>query len=113
MIKKMIQSMQQWLLVAAFVPGLALAAPPQSAEVSDGSEVAVDLSFHAGVDINVATAEELAQALQGVGLKRAEAIVAYRDRFGQFYSAEELSAVKGIGPNTISRNLSRIRVKTF
>jgi len=64
------------------------------------------------VDINTATAQQMADTLQGIGLKRAEAIIAYRDRFGKFYSAEELTAVKGIGANTIKRNLSRIKVSS-
>ena len=39
------------------------------------------------VNVNTATAEEIAQALKGVGLKKAEAIVAYRKSNGQFQHA--------------------------
>lgn len=62
------------------------------------------------VNINQANAETLAAALAGIGLTRAQAIVDYRTQFGPFYSAEELSAVRGIGTNTINRNLARIRI---
>lgn len=63
------------------------------------------------VNINTATAEMIAENLTGVGLRRAEAIVAYRDSFGPFYSAEELTAVKGIGKSTVEKNASRILIE--
>ena len=63
------------------------------------------------VNINQADAETLANVLDGVGLSRAEAIVAYREENGNFYSAEELSAVRGIGDSTIAKNNSKIIVK--
>lgn len=60
------------------------------------------------VNVNQADAATIANALSGVGLSRARAIVEYRDQYGPFYSAEELTAVKGIGQSTVDRNLSRI-----
>ena len=62
------------------------------------------------VDINTADAETLQRVLRGVGRSRAEAIVAYRKTNGRFYSAEELTAVKGIGSSTLTRNEKRILV---
>ncbi|NNE05508.1 MAG: ComEA family DNA-binding protein [Xanthomonadales bacterium] len=56
------------------------------------------------VNVNTASAEELAQALKGVGLKKAEAIVAYRESNGQFQHIDELVNVKGIGVRTIDLN---------
>ncbi|PXF31194.1 hypothetical protein WH50_11195 [Pokkaliibacter plantistimulans] len=61
-------------------------------------------SFATPVNINTATAEELAKALNGVGQKKAEAIVAWRAEHGPFTSAEQLSEVKGIGEALIARN---------
>ncbi|PPC74169.1 competence protein ComEA [Pokkaliibacter plantistimulans] len=61
-------------------------------------------SFATPVNINTATAEELAKALNGVGQKKAEAIVAWRTEHGPFTSAEQLSEVKGIGEALIARN---------
>jgi len=63
------------------------------------------------VNINKADAETLARELVGVGRSRAEAIVRYRDEFGPFYSAEELTAVKGIGMSTIIKNQDKIVVE--
>ena len=62
------------------------------------------------VNINQADAETLASVLNGVGISRAEAIVAYREKNGKFYSAEELSSVRGIGMTTVAKNEGRIVV---
>jgi competence protein ComEA len=62
------------------------------------------------VNINTASAAELAESLSGVGLKRAEDIVAWRERHGPFKSADELGNVKGVGSATIEKNRTRIRL---
>lgn len=56
------------------------------------------------VDINAATAEMLAEAIDGVGMRKAEAIVRYREQHGPFASVDELVEVSGIGPKTLERN---------
>jgi competence ComEA-like helix-hairpin-helix protein len=60
------------------------------------------------VDINTASAEVIAETLKGVGLKRAQAIVAYREKHGAFQSLTDLEAVKGVGSSTLKRNQERI-----
>jgi competence protein ComEA len=65
----------------------------------------------APVNINTASAETLADALQGVGLSKAQGIVSYRDEHGPFKSPEDLANVKGIGKATIDKNLERIQIK--
>lgn len=64
------------------------------------------------VNINTASAEELAQAINGVGIKRAEAIVRHRDEHGTFASVDELAQVRGISAATVEKNRSRISVGT-
>jgi len=63
------------------------------------------------VNLNTAGAKELADALKGVGMKKAEAIVAYRKMNGDFDKIEDLAAVKGIGVATIAKNESVIILK--
>ncbi len=63
------------------------------------------------VNVNEADAKTIASTLAGIGLSRAQAIVDYRDEHGRFYSAEELTAVKGIGQATVEKNLSRITLR--
>ena len=60
------------------------------------------------VYLNTATVQELKERLIGVGQHRAEAIVAYRERVGDFRNDDELSQVKGIGPHVLSANKTRI-----
>lgn len=57
----------------------------------------------ASVDINKANQKELT-ALHGVGVKKAEKIVAFRKANGCFKTIEGLTKVKGIGPKTIEKN---------
>ncbi|MBK9664640.1 MAG: helix-hairpin-helix domain-containing protein [Gammaproteobacteria bacterium] len=47
--------------------------------------------------------QPLADALQGVGLKKAEAIVAYRNEHGPFKSVDDLVNVKGIGEKSLEK----------
>ncbi|NDL65011.1 hypothetical protein GRH90_19955 [Enterobacteriales bacterium SAP-6] len=54
------------------------------------------------VNINTATAEELVDALKGIGPKKAQAIIDYREAKGPFTQVEQLKEVKGIGPSTLS-----------
>lgn len=58
----------------------------------------------ATVDLNSASAEELASALQGIGLKKAEAIVNYRESVGEFTEIDQLVNVKGVGPVILDKN---------
>lgn len=56
------------------------------------------------VNVNSASAEEIAESLKGVGLSKAAAIVSYRDANGKFTHVDELVNVKGIGIRTIDIN---------
>lgn len=62
------------------------------------------------VDVNTATAEQLAEALQGVGPAKAAAIIAYREANGDFEHIDELVNVRGIGMATVDRNRERIEL---
>jgi len=64
------------------------------------------------IDINSASAETLARVMSGVGPKKAEAIVRYREEHGPFRNVYELVRVKGIGKKTVKRNFDRLRVGT-
>lgn len=66
--------------------------------------LASSFALAAPVDINSADAETLSAAISGVGPKRAEAIVAYRDEYGTFQSVADLAKVKGIGLKIVEAN---------
>ena len=68
-------------------------------------------NFIEKININTANAEQLAAALNGVGQKKAEAIVQFREQNGPFKSVEELGQVKGIGEATLAKNKSIIVIE--
>ncbi len=63
------------------------------------------------VNVNTASIEEIASALKGVGLTKAEAIVNYRNSNGSFKHIDELVNVKGIGIRTVDMNREVITLK--
>lgn len=60
--------------------------------------------FAAPVNINTADAKTLAANINGIGEKKAEAIVQYRKKHGPFKNADDLTNIKGIGPKLIDKN---------
>lgn len=64
--------------------------------------------FAAPINVNVASAEEIATELKGVGDSKAAAIVAYRTKNGAFKTTDDLALVKGIGQKTVDANRDNI-----
>lgn len=60
------------------------------------------------LNINTANAEDISKALKGVGIKKAQAIIEYRESYGDFHHVDELTAVKGIGKSTLAKNVHLI-----
>jgi competence protein ComEA len=60
------------------------------------------------VNVNTADAQALAEAITGVGLKRAEAIISYRDQNGPFKSVDDLVQVPGVGEKTLEKSRERL-----
>ncbi len=63
------------------------------------------------ININQASAEQIAEALHGIGIKKAEAIVAWRKKYGGFKHIQQLTEVKGIGEKTLEKNKDLIRLE--
>src|SRR5690606_28254508 len=62
------------------------------------------------ININRATEDELVE-LNGIGRRKAQAIILYREMFGGFKTVDELKKVKGIGAKTVERNRQRLSVQ--
>ena len=62
------------------------------------------------VNINTADAKSLAEELNGIGAKKAQAIVDYRTEHGDFKTIESLTEVKGIGLKTVEKNRDAIEL---
>ena len=67
-------------------------------------------AYAAPVNINTADAQALSKNIKGVGLKRAEAIIAYREKNGEFKTIEDLTKIKGIGFKLLEKNVGTIIV---
>jgi len=61
------------------------------------------------VDINSASASELARNLQGVGPAIAQRIIEFRQMQGPFPTADSIQLVPGVGQRTYERNLPLIQ----
>lgn len=63
------------------------------------------------VNVNTADAKTIAKELKGIGLSRAQAIVAYREKNGPFKSVDDLARVKGVGMRVVEQNRANIQVE--
>lgn len=98
------------LYVAAFIASLALSisfsASTQAGEMmQNGQELESQLMLKAHptqYDLNLATVKELA-SIKGIGLKKAQAIVTYREANGDFESLEQIKNVKGLGNKLLQK----------
>lgn len=83
---------------------------PSKGEEENRPKTAAGEKEDAPVNINTATLDEL-QAISGVGQKKAEAIIAYREENGRFQTAEDLMKVSGFGEKSFERIKTSITVK--
>ena len=62
------------------------------------------------VNINTAAISQLS-TLNGIGAKKAQSIVDFREKHGKFNHIEDLDNVPGIGIKTIEKNRARLQVE--
>ena len=62
------------------------------------------------VNVNTADAAAIAEELNGIGVKKAQAIIDYRKANGDFKTIEALTEVKGIGLKTVEQNRDLIEL---
>ena len=63
------------------------------------------------VNINLASAEAIAEALSGVGLAKPNCILEYPEACGPLEHVDELAVVRGIGPATVEKNCDAILLR--
>lgn len=69
------------------------------------------VSAHAElININKADAATLDHYLVGIGEKKAQRMIEYREENGTFASIEEIMEVKGIGEKTFEKNRHRLSI---
>jgi len=74
---------------------------------NNSSHAANKQAVESYINVNTATIKELS-SLDGVGKKKAEAIIAYRNDHGNFSSVDDLRKVEGIGKKTLEKIKDRI-----
>ena len=89
--------------IPAVTPTPSASAAPDARPPSPAGAVLAD----GRIVLNTASAEELTK-LPGVGMKRAQAIVALRTKLKRFRQATDLLRVKGIGPRGLKRMLPHL-----
>ena len=92
------------LLIAVLTCFSAVSAAKEMPEPSKAAEVASQ-----AIDINQASLDDLI-SLKGVGMKRAKAIIAYREEHGKFSTVDDLLKVKGIGAKVLADNIQRLKI---
>lgn len=93
-------------LVSSSVLAEEKAVEPLTAQITTEKAPSADVGDK--LNINTATASEIQKSLTGIGAKKAEAIVQYREKHGNFTSAEQLLEVQGIGKATLEKNRDRL-----
>jgi len=77
--------------------------------VSAEPKVTTNVVMQQTVYLNKSTIDDLV-TLKGIGHKKAQAIVTYRERVGAFKSIAELTQVKGIGEKILNDNKTRLQI---
>ena len=98
---------EYWNLAELLTDGKMIFIPTEE-EASEMLEVYIEES-DGNIDINTATVSELTE-LSGIGQSKAEAIVEYRTKNGNFSSVDELTNVPGIGESTLDKIRDYIKV---
>ncbi|MFT5899033.1 MAG: competence protein ComEA [Glaciecola sp.] len=102
-----------YLLLSTAILAACAVMPTQAASTALTANTATKASMsqavNAKIDINKADAGQLT-ALPGVGVKKAEEIVKYRELNGNFNSVDELVNVKGIGVKMVAKIIDLVKV---
>ena len=92
------------LLLVTFLVASPSIASASIAETESELHATAVASEQAQININTASAVEIAAAMKGVGLKTADAIVTYRKANGPFKTIKSVTKVKGVGDKTLLKN---------
>ncbi|WP_371192569.1 ComEA family DNA-binding protein [Glaciecola sp. SC05] len=90
--------------------GLVLTTLFSTAALANGPDRATPASAVVSV-VNINTADiDTLSSLPGIGPKKAESIVSYRELNGNFQSVDELSNVKGIGKRMVEKLADKVSI---
>lgn len=94
------------VLLSFFVVSLSTQAIAQEAKTTAPPIVKQELKK---INLNKASLQALTGSFKGIGQKRAEAIVSYREANGGFKSIEDLAQVRGLGKSFVNTHLAQLQ----
>jgi competence protein ComEA len=106
-LKGFIMKKLQYLFLGAVLLSASTFVPVQAAD--SAPKAAMSQSIEDKLNINTADAEQLT-SLPGVGIKKAQQIVKYRELNGDFKSVDELVNVKGIGAKMVAKISELVKI---
>ena len=77
--------------------------PALNTAFANNESVVTEQKVSMTINVNTASAEQLAE-LKGLGVKKAQSIIDYRQAHGPFTNIADLMNVKGIGVKFIEKN---------
>ncbi len=72
--------------------------------------MAISFNAYAAINLNTASRAEL-ESIKGIGPSKAQAIIDYRKKHGDFNSISELKEINGIGPETLKNMRRKLTVE--
>lgn len=104
--------MQKYIKIFSFTALLMVSLQSFASEEMDNGlsgKVHVITENFEQIDVNTADAKKFA-TLPGIGLKKAQAIVHYREAHGEFTNIEQLKKVKGISDKLLLKIKQKVAV---
>ncbi|MBA2711855.1 MAG: helix-hairpin-helix domain-containing protein [Tatlockia sp.] len=95
------------IIFASVLSLLTTSIPIQAANTQNSPPVKEN-KVTAKININKADALALSKSVKGIGQKRAEAIIEYREKHGNFNTVADLSKVKGFSNRYVESHLKQL-----
>lgn len=81
---------------------------PAYANMQSNNALSTPSTLHSKIDLNKADAQQLVGSFKGIGRKKAEAIITFREKNGGIKSIDDLAEIKGFGPKFVSKNREKL-----
>lgn len=98
----------QGKLIAILLSCLIVTIPAYAEQNPNPIKAQSTLAPSSKIDLNKADLSQLTGSFKGVGKKRAQAIIDYRNKQGEFKSIDDLAKIKGFGKKFVEKNRDKL-----